>query len=410
MDEADTETPVADHASFFLRHSHHRGRAKIAIRHYTFESSTEVLGARTLDEKNVIRLSDIYQLEGCHRLEPEHSVPAIISEATLMEALNRSGVNQSELLAPGVLPPTLQLPSSYSLHVLHGQHRIEAAKRFLDPLDHWWVVDLYADSLPDALRLEVRTEYLNSRSFCDGDIYRNLRHHQRKDDSARTGRWLARLSTSKRNDVKRLTTSPKKQSLRKALDDLLPFSGLWAPVQLGTLHRILTLQTEEELVHYLERLRDVWKKILPHDHLHPLLDPNTVFMLQLLAPSASTADKESIICLMQERTLFPMIRDSAVRAETTQRILATHGRILSLFTFFEDTKYLEPCAKIMKLLLPQKQKETIRICYGRRLSRNSVSDTQVRVQVAENSMNIFSGSRSIGEHHLDIFAKGPPSK
>lgn len=117
----------------------YRGRAKVPIRLLRFESDTWS-GTRSLDPKNVARLRRIFQLEGCLRLEPEHHVPALISSQYLDTALSDA------MLQPGKLmtcddPPMLNICAP--LLCLHGKHRLNAANEFLDPLDKWWVVDLY---------------------------------------------------------------------------------------------------------------------------------------------------------------------------------------------------------------------------------------------------------------------------
>lgn len=75
--------------------------------------------------------------------------------------------------------------------------------------------------------------------------------------------------------------------------------------------------------------------------------------MQLLAPGHSLSDASTIVDRMDQGQLFANVRCSAARASILARILDVRGRILSLYTFQEDTKYLEPCAKIMKKLLPK---------------------------------------------------------
>lgn len=38
---------------------------------------------RQLNSENVARLRNIYLLEGCHRLDPQHHVPVLIDQVTL---------------------------------------------------------------------------------------------------------------------------------------------------------------------------------------------------------------------------------------------------------------------------------------------------------------------------------------
>jgi hypothetical protein len=94
----------------------------------------------------------------------------------------------------------------------------------------------------------------------------------------------------------------------------------------------------------------VWSLIL--DGLAPYqLDSGSVQTLQLHAPACSSYDRSFIITQFDEVKVF--------RAATYQdreiilgRLLLVSGRVPSLFTFLEDTKYLEPCAKAMRILVP----------------------------------------------------------
>ena len=72
-----------------------------------------------------------------------------------------------------------------------------------------------------------------------------------------------------------------------------------------------------------------------------------------MTPVRSARDKSTITAAMEAGELFPNVRDRAMRTSILDRILQMPGRIPSLFSFFEDTKYLEPCATIMKTLLPR---------------------------------------------------------
>jgi hypothetical protein len=90
-----------------------------------------------------------------------------------------------------------------------------------------------------------------------------------------------------------------------------------------------------------------------------LTDAVTVQKLELRAPMASKEDATFIKAEMDARTLFRSVSDVAMREMITNNILSVRGLIPSLFTFCEDTKYLEPCANAMKKLLEPKFKGTV---------------------------------------------------
>jgi len=100
---------------------------------------------RQLDEKNVARLLDVFRKDDCQPREPENHVPALVSRSALPQNSRSGGVG-------GVFEePQWFLPKS-PLRVLHGRHRLEAARKFLKGADRWWVVDLYSDGAKVSLR------------------------------------------------------------------------------------------------------------------------------------------------------------------------------------------------------------------------------------------------------------------
>ena len=101
----------------------------------------------------------------------------------------------------------------------------------------------YDTALPVDAVLDIRTEYSNARGFRDGDVYRHFRHYQLTGDFVQAGKWKARMTTRKSQYVQHLTA--KRRVLCKAFDDLLPFTGIWAPLQLGCFSRILGMKCDE---------------------------------------------------------------------------------------------------------------------------------------------------------------------
>ena len=225
---------------FLEKQSHFRGRAKILLRDIQFEKEN-VEGGRAGDAGNVETLIQVYKLEGCLRLEYENSIPALVNEDVLARWVQHSGVSNAELLDFRSAPPFLRIDEP--LVALDGKDQVEAARRFLDPFDQWWVVDLYSSELSHAAVLSLRAEYSHERGFTDGEIYRHLRHFQLNQDVVQAAKWLSRLSDSKRKDLK--TFFSNHDAVRIALDDLLPFTGLWSSFQIGTLKRISSLNCEE---------------------------------------------------------------------------------------------------------------------------------------------------------------------
>lgn len=130
------------------KHSSFRGSARIQLKHLQFEEKIEQRRSGDdfhLDTKNVDRLTHIFEIEGCLRLDVDNYVPAIIGEETLQDSIRTSGLKDGSELLDRRVPPKLRLPPALKLQCLHGRHRIAAANEFLLPGDKWWVVDLYSD-------------------------------------------------------------------------------------------------------------------------------------------------------------------------------------------------------------------------------------------------------------------------
>ncbi|KAI9773394.1 MAG: hypothetical protein M1840_007609 [Geoglossum simile] len=372
-------------SSLHERKAHFRGSALINIKHLTFEDD-RVPGTRPLDEKHVAWLVQVFELEGCDRSEEDHHIPAIVSKTTLSDALKRSSIPEDTLLKHDE-PSRLRFDDKVRLTCLCGRHRIAAADEFLLPGDKLWVIDLFDDGISESTLSYLREKYSNTRNFRDGDIYRTLRHYQKNNMKAGACKWLTKLSPSKRRDFKQL--HEKAGPLGEAFDELLPIIGLWSSVQLGAMHRILTLRCTEELIEYLTHIRVVWGSILDNAELLPLVDSNTVSLLQTKFPKHSPQDGMLIKQLMDNRELFPAITEETIRTRILNRLLSLNCMVPSLYTFFEDTIYIEACAQVLRGLLPKKYKGTMRVAIMRRYKGIGQEEGKAKVQISEDVHDEF---------------------
>ena len=99
---------------------------------------------------------------------------------------------------------------------------------------------------------------------------------------------------------------------------------------------------------------------------------------------------------MEQGGLFPLITDSRTRSRILGRLKETNHIIPTLYTFFEDTKWLEPCAKILRMLVPPGCKKTIKrslfACFGGKRKTQGI----LFVQTGGNN---FTGNE-VSEHEL----------
>lgn len=253
--------------------------------------------------------------------------------------------------------------------------------------------------LDEHTRRTIREAYSNTSNFCDGDIYRHARQCNLAGDVAREHLWLARLSESKRRDVLQLQRLAEKdermKKFRDVLDSLLPFVGLWSALKIGTFHRLLTLRCPEEMTHYLVRVRESWRGILGGQvSIFPYLDSHTVTVVQGKNTFLSSEDSHLIEQLLLQREIFSSDVFDNERPTILLRLQSIKHIIPSLHTFLEDTKYLEPCAKIMKSILPPGFKGSVsdgfthqhngcfdwceQLCEDHRACRRSSSGLQAR--------------------------------
>ena len=96
----------------------------------------------------------------------------------------------------------------------------------------------------------------------------------------------------------------------------------------------------------------MWAEILDENALISHLDADSVKHLELLCPAQSAADRRRVAVLVDENLILPSISNVWLRMRLKQRVLRIHCRIPSLFTFFEDTKFLEPSSKILQIVFP----------------------------------------------------------
>lgn len=115
----------------------------------------------------------------------------------------------------------------------------------------------------------------------------------------------------------------------------------------------------QELFAYLGHISETWRGITGSIDTHDIVDVKSVERLQGLTPQHSTFDAGCISDMMSTNKLFGRVNNERDRATILAKLLSVPSMIPSLFTFFEDLKYLEPCAKVLKALLPPRTRKSI---------------------------------------------------
>ncbi|KAG9382793.1 repeatdomain containing protein [Pyrenophora tritici-repentis] len=278
-----------------------------------------------------------------------------------------------------------------NVHCLSGMHRIEAARRFLDENDKWWIVRLFSHNTPKPVLVRIIESYSNELRPSDGEIFRKIRLYHRENDQEALKRWWSCLEKSKPKDLRQLFRRP---SLAAGFDALIDMPGLWAKLQLGALHRLLVLKCDEEMTLYLDHIAKAWKRILRcGDTILPpsAVDAITVQSLELLAPKHSDMDKSRVISLMEHGKIFPSQSDRGIRKILVENICNLPGVIPSLWTFFETLKYLEPLCEALRRLLGEQMKRTIRSSLTglffapskNMVQLNETEDVEIKVELSQ---------------------------
>ncbi|KAH6704267.1 hypothetical protein BKA61DRAFT_493502 [Leptodontidium sp. MPI-SDFR-AT-0119] len=387
------------------REENFRGTACVSLRRLVFKPEY----SRGVDRKNIERLKRIFAKQGCLRLSPPNHVPAIIIEQDLNVALQHSGKTLKDLLHSAQdAPPKLTLPPKYMLECLHGQHRILAALEILTPKDEWWTVDLYLSTMGPEAQAALGEDYSNSLEFADGEIYGKIRDYQRRDKPFAERRWRAYLSKSKQTGLGQLL---KRGRYKDAFDALLVVRGLWLGpgFSLGNMQELLAMRFDEEILHYLDHIFQMWSFILGGDmDLMSKTDRFTVEALQLRAPQASEDDFSYLKSLFDSGKVFPRIREEEKRRSIWNNIATVAYLIPSLYTLFEDLKLLSPCVKIVKALIDPPFKGSLHEMMKQQFSGTNQTPGEIVTQDTETMFSTRAGSVTdqfeFGYRQLYLFA------
>jgi hypothetical protein len=128
-----------------------------------------------------------------------------------------------------------------------------------------------------------------------------------------------------------------------------------------------------------------------------LMDSTTIEAIELRAPQVSTEDAKFISDGMESLELFRLVRDPSTREEIKRNIMTLpyHYLILTLSSFCEDTKYLEPIAKSMKLLVNLEPDETIDQAFRRIYTRPNCDQGLLLRQDGEHNIIQVMGDEGI---------------
>ena len=120
------------------------GTARVKISDIEFNGPE----SKSLDQKNVDRLCNIFRKTRCQRFEIANYVPGIVSRQALEEAIQNAGISARLLLSCTARDMPMLSFSKGQFTGLHGRHRLCAGAKVLAPTERWWTVDIYLDGEP----------------------------------------------------------------------------------------------------------------------------------------------------------------------------------------------------------------------------------------------------------------------
>ncbi|KIV81283.1 hypothetical protein PV11_03480 [Exophiala sideris] len=374
------------------RRRQHRGTARISLDILKFQLEAH----EQLNRENVERLKGIYRREGYRPQFINNRILVEIDETCFEAALTLSGVAATELLtSQREAYPELRLPAGTEITCLHGKHRIQAAREFLSPRDKWWIADVYlANELPElhggfnglmyrpGLSTDMKRclveEYANESIPTDGMIYYKIRQYHFQRNFSFESRWWARLRGCRSRNLKALFKHP---DLTAAFDVLLDVPGLWGGMLLTTLHKVLGLKSDDEILNYLEHIRRFWHDLVDGDpSAMQRFDHRDVKALELRAPGISTYDTEEIraqICAGRIMGAF----SEEERRYIFQRLSGFKYLIPSLYTLFRDITYWEACVGSVRHLMTMSRRDTISSVFESRFSATNQHNDRVVIQI-----------------------------
>ncbi|KAL3459613.1 hypothetical protein BJX64DRAFT_264634 [Aspergillus heterothallicus] len=346
------------------------GYAKVSLGQLDFHSP--LFASKPFNPSRAESLAKTFLQVSCAREERGNFISAIIDSDTLEQAVTQSRTTL-ELLKRETEIPHLSLPEGYRLRCLYGKHRARAAECL--PTDHWWTVSLYYDSMPDRLQRQLCIQ--SDTEFGPGELFRNL-EYSRLMSGSEVALWENKLSRRSRQDLASLKR--RYPMVLDALDNLLPFPGLWTPFTFYFLRRLKEIGCPREITGYLNRIYHTWTGLF--EGMAGMVDSQSVKLIENLVPQMSSIDRDTVISMMETGILFPSLYDQDARTSLLSRLLNLSGRILSLYSLVQDTLLWHPCAQALRQLVPGPCRDLRRALL---LQFHGIGEELV-IQVAENAV------------------------
>ena len=159
------------------------------------------------------------------------------------------------------------------------------------------------------------------------------------------------------------------------------------------------------MFHCLDHVRRFWTGLVRHDkHDMQKVDYITVKALELKAPGTSTSDSMTLYRQLKRGEIFSAFNLDR-RMEIWAKLQAWEGLIPTLWTFFEDFKYIQACAHWVKRLVKVPPRGTLYTAMARSFSEMNQKRGKCIIQEAETAFTFRSSTTQdrVALHYRQVF-------
>ncbi|KAJ9129697.1 hypothetical protein NKR23_g12481 [Pleurostoma richardsiae] len=254
----------------------------------------------------------------------------------------------------------LEFPPDVRLTCLHGRAAVKAAEEVFDDEDGRWLVNLYLPDISPELRTSLAERYDYDAEPDDGEFFCRIREYQGvlgEPNAYLENEWWARLLEKSPSRRQRFDQLFNHECYLSAFTRLLEagLEGLFGGFRASVMHEVIASGCEIECISYIDSILDFFRSLFAksNDRMRRL-SRGDVMELQGKAPGAFPADAQDLIGKLKTRQILTAYSEEE-RDEIWSGLCAmTKERsIPSIFTFFEDTKFLRTAGVLMKRLMPQ---------------------------------------------------------
>ncbi|KJZ70775.1 hypothetical protein HIM_09825 [Hirsutella minnesotensis 3608] len=378
------------------RRAKYCGTASIRVASLQFADPSQKRSLSS-QSRQVDALKRVFRKEhGCRQEDSRHHVKAAISRQVLEAAAARASIPSGGLMADILPYPELEFPPEIKLECLDGHDRLAAADKVLQGSKKRWVVDLYLNNLSDELRLLLADGYDYQKKPDDGEIYIMIRQFQGvhgEENAFFENLWLARLA-ARENTQRLFDQLSKSRKYSAAFDALLDIPGLFGGFRLSVVHQLLGMKCDEANLFYLRHIHKWWYDVCDGEvATMRQITRETVEALQGMAPGACSTDRSLLLARLGSGSVFENF-PAEKRQELWSRVCNASRRCLipSLYTFFEDRKFLSDVADCIKNVLDVGRKDTIASRLEEIFSDTDQQSDSCIIQLSDTSFGSVAGN------------------